>query len=344
MKQALLSYGFAAVIASSLLITSPSSAKTVKACEDEWKTNKSTLQASGKKRKDFITECRAETASAEPAAAPAAQPAPAETSNSSAAPPRTRFAKTLRACGAEWIANKETLQASGKTRKDFITECRAGTETTAAATAPSEGMTPGTAPAAGKKTAKACEADWKANKASIQASGKKKTDFMTECRAEPASTQTAAAPAPQPAPAQQPKSEVAAAPRSAPAAEPKSEVARAPKSATAAEPKSEASTPCSTGPGQFAHGRSIYDGDPSENALPGRHGGLGQYALEDLSLRFKPRLRPHKDGRIHVRERNRSSRPQGCQEGEAPVKKSARVLLLTACLTATARVGARAVF
>ncbi len=33
------------------------------------------------------------------------------------------------------------------------------------------------------KTAKACEADWKAGKADIQASGKKKKDFMTECRA-----------------------------------------------------------------------------------------------------------------------------------------------------------------
>ena len=239
MKQATLIFGFSAVIATSLLISSPSSAKTVKACEDEWKTNKSTIQASGKKKKDFVVECRAETASTEPAAAPAAQPAQAETPNSSAPTPRTRSAKTLRACGAEWMANKETLQASGKTRKDFITECRAGTETAATTTAPSAGTT-STAPAAGKKTAKACEADWKANKASIQASGKKKTDFMTECRAEPASTQTAATPAPQPAPAQQPKSEVATTPQSTTAAQPKSEVAAAPQSTTAPQPKSEA--------------------------------------------------------------------------------------------------------
>ena len=54
MKQATLIFGFSAVIATSLLISSPSSAKTVKACEDEWKTNKSTIQASGKKKKDFI--------------------------------------------------------------------------------------------------------------------------------------------------------------------------------------------------------------------------------------------------------------------------------------------------
>jgi hypothetical protein len=237
MKQALLIYGFAAVIASSLFISSPSSAKTVKACEDEWKANKATIQASGKKKKDFITECRAETASTEPSAAPAAKATPGETPNPPAAGPRTRSAKTFRACAAEWRANKENLQASGKTRKEFITECRAGTETTAAATpaAPSAGMTPNaepTARAAGKKTVKACEAEWKANKAAIQASGKKKTDFMTECRAEPTSTQ-AAAPAPQPAPTQEPKSEVAAAPQSTTTAQPKSE-------ATAAQPKSEA--------------------------------------------------------------------------------------------------------
>ncbi len=66
MKQALLIFGFAAVIASSLVISSPSSAKTVKACDEEWKANKATIQASGKKKKDFITECRAETASTNP--------------------------------------------------------------------------------------------------------------------------------------------------------------------------------------------------------------------------------------------------------------------------------------
>jgi len=238
MKQALLIYGFAAVIASSLFISSPSSAKTVKACEEEWKANKASIQASGEKKKEFITECRAETASTEPSAAPAAQATPAETPNPPAAAPRTRSAKTLRACAAEWRANKENLQASGKTRKEFITECRAGTETTAAATpaAPSAGMTPSaepTARAGGKKTVKACEAEWKANKAAIQASGKKKTDFITECRAEPGSTQTAA-----PAPAEQPKPEVATAPQSTTTAQSKS--AAAPEPTPAEQPKSEA--------------------------------------------------------------------------------------------------------
>jgi hypothetical protein len=34
-----------------------------------------------------------------------------------------------------------------------------------------------------QQTAKACEEQWKANKASIQASGKKKIEFISECRA-----------------------------------------------------------------------------------------------------------------------------------------------------------------
>ena len=246
MKQALLIFGFSAFIASSLLNSSPASAKTVKACEEEWKANKVTIQASGQKKKDFITVCRAETASTEPSATPATPPAQG-TSNSPATASPTRSAKTLRACAADWMANKESLQASGKTRKDFITECRAGTETTAAATPePSAGMTPSAAPTAGKKTAKACEADWKANKAAIQASGKKKTDFMTECRAEPGSTQTAA-PAPQSNPAEQPKPEVATAPQSTTTAQPKS--AAVPPSAATAQPKSEA-TPPSAAPAQ----------------------------------------------------------------------------------------------
>ncbi len=134
MKRALLVCGLSAVIASSLtLIPSPSSAKTVAACVEEWKANKSTIQTSGKTRKDFITECRAETASTEPAPAPTPQPTQAEKREltATAAPETTAAAKhkTIKACAAEWTENKATIQASGKTRKDFITECRTGTET-----------------------------------------------------------------------------------------------------------------------------------------------------------------------------------------------------------------------
>ena len=319
MKKALLIYGFSAVIASSLLISSPSFAKTIKVCEEEWKANKATIQASGKKKKDFVTECRAETASTEPSAVPAAPPAQAGTSNSPATASPTRSAKTLRACAAEWMANKENLQAGGKTRKDFITECRAGTETTAAATtAPSGGMTPSATPSAGKKTVKACEADWKANKAAIQASGKKKTDFMTECRAEPGSTQ-AAAPAPESKPAEQTKPEVATAPQSTTPAQPKSEAAPQPKSAavpqstTPEQPRSTATTaPAPQSPtGSLATGQFTTEAD-AKSHCPGDTVVWANTRSRDLSLPYKPQIRSHEARRIHVRERNRSGRHKGC--------------------------------
>jgi hypothetical protein len=46
--------------------------------------------------------------------------------------------KTAKECNAEWTANKAEIQASGKTKKDFVAECRAGTSpaTTGATTQP----------------------------------------------------------------------------------------------------------------------------------------------------------------------------------------------------------------
>jgi len=40
------------------------------------------------------------------------------------------------------------------------------------------------------KTAKACEAEYKAGKADLQKAGTKKTDFMTTCRAQPEAAAT----------------------------------------------------------------------------------------------------------------------------------------------------------
>ena len=57
-----------------------------------------------------------------------------------------------------------------------------------------------TASQAQQKTAKACEAEWRANKAAIQGAGKTKKAFMVECR----SGAAAAAPSTEPAQAQAP--------------------------------------------------------------------------------------------------------------------------------------------
>ena len=112
--------------------------KTVKQCNEEWTANKAAIQASGKRKKDFIAECRGTAQStAAPAPAPA-QPAPANTGP-----------KTAKQCNEEWTANKAAIQASGKRKKDFIAECRgvAAAQTPPARPTPSAAPPPPTAPA-----------------------------------------------------------------------------------------------------------------------------------------------------------------------------------------------------
>jgi hypothetical protein len=109
--------------------------KTAKACEDEWKANKAEIQKSGKKKKDFIAECRgtaakpAATTTEKPAAATTTAPAkPAATTTTTPAKPAAtttpsstatgksgREAETarIRECGKEWKADK----AAGKIEK-----------------------------------------------------------------------------------------------------------------------------------------------------------------------------------------------------------------------------------
>jgi hypothetical protein len=112
--------------------------KTAKQCNDEWTANKATIQASGKTKKAFVAECRGQTPSATaPASKPAATaaPKPART----AAPSAAGNVKTAKQCNDEWTANKAAIQASKKTKKEFVAECRtqpAGASTTTAAPAP----------------------------------------------------------------------------------------------------------------------------------------------------------------------------------------------------------------
>lgn len=49
--------------------------RTAKECDQEWKTNKAAIQASGKTKKAFVAECRGQTAAAAPTQ-PKAAPAP----------------------------------------------------------------------------------------------------------------------------------------------------------------------------------------------------------------------------------------------------------------------------
>jgi hypothetical protein len=96
-----------AVLATFVSVSSPSIAqqKTVKQCQDEWRANKAENQAKGIKEKDYVAQCRQETAATPPAApVPQATPAP---------PPPSAGRKTAKECRAEWQANKADNQAKG---------------------------------------------------------------------------------------------------------------------------------------------------------------------------------------------------------------------------------------
>src|SRR5690349_24423043 len=86
--------------------------------------------------------------------------------------------KSVRACQAEWRANKDANQAQGITEKAYVAQCRAGaaTTTTAAPVAPPPA-------AGGQKTVRACQAEWRANKDANQAKGITEKAYVTQCRA-----------------------------------------------------------------------------------------------------------------------------------------------------------------
>jgi hypothetical protein len=132
------------------LVSVPTSAqqKTIKQCNDEWAANKASIQASGKTKKAFVAECRGQATAATPKPSAASPKPPA-----SAAPSPAANVKTAKQCNDEWAANKSAIQASKKTKKQFLTECRtqpAGAATTTAApttASPPTGPPPRTSPA-----------------------------------------------------------------------------------------------------------------------------------------------------------------------------------------------------
>lgn len=113
--------------------------------------------------------------------------------------------KTVKQCNVEWTANKAAIQASGKTKKTFVAECRgqAANAPRPAAKPPARAPKPATTatsnPAANVKTAKQCNDEWTANKAAIQASKKTKKQFMAECRTQPAGASATTTSTPRPA-------------------------------------------------------------------------------------------------------------------------------------------------
>jgi len=112
--------------------------------------------------------------------------------------------KTIKACQEEWRANKAANQANGITEKSYVDQCRAGGAPTQPSAAPAPPISPGTRSSqtvAGQKTIKACQEEWRANKAANQANGITEKSYVDQCRAGGAPTQPTAAPAaPPPAP------------------------------------------------------------------------------------------------------------------------------------------------
>ena len=99
-------------LAGALIFSAPALAqqKTSKQCNDEWTANKAELQASGKKKKDFIAECRGNATTAGTSQAPAAAaPAPSTAAKPSAA---TRAPAT----GAPAGAGQFATEAQAKSR------------------------------------------------------------------------------------------------------------------------------------------------------------------------------------------------------------------------------------
>ncbi len=95
---------------------------TAKVCEEQWKSGKASFQSSGKKKKDFMAECRGLSPTAT---------APAKT-----VPTSTGSNASAKACEEQWKANKPAIHASGKTKKVFISECRTGPTIAAAPAKP----------------------------------------------------------------------------------------------------------------------------------------------------------------------------------------------------------------
>jgi hypothetical protein len=169
--------------------------------------------------------------------------------------PASAQQKTVKACQAEWRADRVAYQAKRITEKAYIAECRARGATAAPAAPPARTAASPRA-GAGQKTVKACQEEWRANKPANQANGITEKAFVVQCRAggtiaqTPAPTPTAQTPAPTP---------TAQTPRPTPTAQ-----APAPTpTAQAPAPTPTAQTPAPTPPSSDARG------SPSIRPVPG---------------------------------------------------------------------------
>ena len=206
----------AAVVCS--ISATPAFAKTAKECTVEWRADKAGMQARGVTEKAYVEQCRGGTGPT--AARPAAKPA--ETASSPAPRQATvTGSKTAKECTAEWRADKAGMQARGVTEKAYVEQCRVGAapapsapppRPSAATPPPVVAPSPSTSASSSRKTAKECTAEWRADKAGMQARGVTEKAFVEQCRAGGALPNTTSTPEPKVSPSPAPTQASPAAP------------------------------------------------------------------------------------------------------------------------------------
>jgi hypothetical protein len=261
-----------AAVVFSVLISTGAFAKTAKDCRAEWQADKAGMQSRGVTEKAYIEQCKggADSTAAPPLAKPIeASPAPT--------PATTGRLKTAKDCKAEWQADKDGLKARGITERAYIEQCRGGSAPVVAApqaapSAPAPVPAPSqTGTSTPQKTAKECVAEWRADKAGMQARGVTQKAYVEQCRAGD-SVPNATAPEPKPsvaAPAPAPSRPSPAATETPPAPAPQRSAPTTTAAPTQA-PVQQPSAPRSTGTleaGQFADDVSAKASCPTDTVV-----------------------------------------------------------------------------
>jgi hypothetical protein len=259
----------ATAVAFGILISTGASAKTAKDCKAEWQADKAGMQSRGVTQKAYIEQCKggAEPTATAPSVKPKEAPAPTEATAGGS--------KTAKACKEEWQADKAGMKARGVTQRAYVEQCRGGSTPVVAAPQappPIPAATPSpSSTSSSQKTAKECIAEWRADKAGMQARGVTQKAYVEQCRSgdavpsasapEPKPTVAAPAPAPsRPAPTTTEVSPAPAPQRSAPT------TTAAPTQAPVQQPSAPRST-ASLEAGQFADEASAKARCPADTVV-----------------------------------------------------------------------------
>jgi hypothetical protein len=265
----------AAALVCGICTGSSAFAKTAKECTAEWRADKAGMQARGTTEKAYVAECKggAEPTATAPSAAPAAAPpAPRQVTTSDG--------KTAKDCIAEWRADKAGMQARGTTQKAYVEQCRGGAAPAASAPAAPTPSAAAPAPAAppsqagassSQKTAKECIAEWRADKAGMQARGTTEKAYVEQCRTGGTMpTVTAPEPkpaaAPAPAPSHAPPTQTQATPTPAPQRSAPTNTTAAPAPAPMPQPTAPRSS-ATLEAGQFADDTSAKASCPTDTVV-----------------------------------------------------------------------------